>query len=418
MPPAGCGGPRVLVSEPVAAPGGQPTSVPFGFETDSSYLGGAAASLVESIMAVPGSVRHLENMETCRYVTLFYLLRSRDLALISVWSPTFLELLVERLAEWGERLAADVAVGVPNPPRLCEPAEDHRTRPMVGRSRAILAALKESDPASIHRRLWPRLAVISAWADGPSETYANRLAGLFPHAELQPKGLVATEGISSIPFEAEDEEGSALTLTSHYLEFVAEGEAAGVPAHRLDRGGRYEVVLTTGGGLYRYLTGDLVEVVGFHDRCPRVRFIGKKDLVADRFGEKLSEPHVRMVVEGAIAREGLSFRFGLVALEEGHPPAYVLHLESEAGAGDMERVARLVERGLMENPHYAYCRALDQLSPLQIHAVKGDGWGRFVRRRVREGRREGEIKPTWLSRGSGWCETFAENGACFPHTAS
>lgn len=99
--PRAAAGPAYWSVSPLLPPGGQPTSVPFGFETDSSYLGGAAASLVESIMAVPGSVRHLENMETCRYVTLFYLLRSRDLALISVWSPTFLELLVERLAEWG-----------------------------------------------------------------------------------------------------------------------------------------------------------------------------------------------------------------------------------------------------------------------------------------------------------------------------
>ena len=33
-------------------------------------------------------------------------------------------------------------------------------------------------------------------------------------------------------------------------------------------GKRYEIVLTTTLGLYRYRLGDVIEIVGFHERCP------------------------------------------------------------------------------------------------------------------------------------------------------
>ena len=38
------------------------------------------------------------------------------------------------------------------------------------------------------------------------------------------------------------------------------------------QGQSYELVLTTPGGLYRYRNGDVVEVVGFHEKCPVIQF--------------------------------------------------------------------------------------------------------------------------------------------------
>ena len=48
-------------------------------------------------------------------------------------------------------------------------------------------------------------------------------------------------------------------------------------AHELERGRTYSVVVTTGGGLYRYRLGDLVNVVGFEAGCPLLRFVGREE---------------------------------------------------------------------------------------------------------------------------------------------
>ena len=107
-----------------------------------------------------------------------------------------------------------------------------------------------------------------------------KFAQLFPQVEIQPKGLLATEAIVSIPLL--DSPAPALAVRSHFFEFAAVDFVGGGIvdsrrprlAHELECGGRYQILVTTAGGLYRYCLGDEVEVVGSSDQCPLLRFLG------------------------------------------------------------------------------------------------------------------------------------------------
>ena len=132
--------------------------LPIGFDEDVEYFGLLQRSLVQSVMAVPGLVRLIEDLDTFRYVTLLFLLRSRALALISVWNPTFLTLLVERLPAWWPQLAADIAGGTLCPPGDLAPGLRRRlvamNRPDPGRGAEIRAIFQShDDPATAHRLL-------------------------------------------------------------------------------------------------------------------------------------------------------------------------------------------------------------------------------------------------------------------------
>ena len=52
---------------------------------------------------------------------------------------------------------------------------------------AVLRRCGPTNPAA----LWPRLEVISCWADGNAAGAAAALAARFPYVDLQPKGLLA-----------------------------------------------------------------------------------------------------------------------------------------------------------------------------------------------------------------------------------
>jgi hypothetical protein len=56
-------------------------------------------------------VREIEDAESFRYLSLLFLLRAGDLALISVWSPSFFLILLAKLTEWWPRLCHDIARG-------------------------------------------------------------------------------------------------------------------------------------------------------------------------------------------------------------------------------------------------------------------------------------------------------------------
>ncbi|HXU45159.1 MAG TPA: GH3 auxin-responsive promoter family protein, partial [Thermoanaerobaculia bacterium] len=235
------------------------------------------------------------------------------------------------------------------------------------------------------------------------------LGRIFPGVRLQGKGLLATEAFVSLPLAGE--EGAALAVTSHVFEFLTD---AGEPllAHQLARGETYSVVVTTGGGFYRYQLHDLVEVVGFVAQAPLLRFAGKTDLVSDRFGEKLNERFVAGVLDRLFARHRLLPRFAMLAPDLALPsgaPGYVLYLETE-GSPDLAALARELDQALGESFHYAYCRRLGQLAPARIASVV-DGAERYLIACRNLGQKLGDVKPTRLHKAAGWSEWLGEQAS-------
>ena len=375
-----------------------------GFETDSQYLGNTRKRLIDTVMAVPDRVRMLENMETFRYATLFYLLHREDLSLISVWSPTFLDILVARLTEWSEQLIEDVRVGKIS--KFTSPSLPE-VRPHPKRAEKIKAAFTDAGSVmDLHQLLWPNLSVISCWSDASSAIYARKLRPLFPQAVIQPKGLIATEGIISFPLWGQN--GCALALTSHYLEFIpadTPSQDKTILAHQLEIGGKYIVVVTTGGGLYRYRLGDVIEVTGYFHNCPLVKFIGREDFVSDFFGERLNERHVSEVVGKTLAKAKIKAEFAMMAFES-NAGRYRLFLELPwAFPVELGEIEKILDHGLRENFHYDYCRRAQQLKPAEIIVVK-NAWGKYAQRIREMGVAEGDIKSVSLSQLPDWKDTF------------
>ncbi|MGE5673702.1 MAG: GH3 auxin-responsive promoter family protein [Mycobacterium leprae] len=372
--------------------------IPIGFEEDADYLGGLQRRVMQSLMAVPSAVRLLSDMETFRYVTLLWLLRSRSLGLISVWNPTFLTLLLERLPEWLPRLADDLAAGTLSVAVPDDLRADLTPPPTPRRADAVRAA--GPDPA----RLWRNLRLVSCWTDANAAPYAPQIAALFPRARLQGKGLLATEGFVSFPLVGQ--EGAALALRSHFFELLPEGGGEPLLAHRLEQGGRYSVVLTTSGGLYRYQLHDLVEVAGqLGAACPLLRFLGKEAHVSDRFGEKVNEQHVREALQSLTAGLGLAPAFAMVACEG---KAYTLFIEAPDASDEvLLRLGSALEGALRENFHYQYCRNLGQLEPVRVFRIDpGQGSQAYLQACVARGQRAGDVKPTSLHHLDGWLAIF------------
>lgn len=384
--------------------------IPIGFEEDSEYLGRVQGALLRSLLAVPPLVRQVAEMETFRYVTLLFLLRQRSLALISVWNPTFLTLLVAPLEGWGERLAQDIERGTLTPPTPLDPALhavfQRLLRPDALRAAEVRAALNAGDAAQRHTALWPHLRLLSCWADAAAVRYADDLARLFPQAQVQGKGLLATEGVVSLPLIGQP--GAVLAVRSHFFEFLPADEEHPRLAHQLDEGRQYEVILTTGGGLYRYRMHDWVEVVGHRRGCPLLRFVGKGAAISDWFGEKVHERHVQQTLDRLLDAHDLHPAFVMVACDEAnHPPAYTLFIEAPTmPAAALAPLAPALEQALLDNFHYRYCRELGQLGPARLFRITGGALKSYQQACQRHGQRAGDIKPVALHRLGGWSRAF------------
>lgn len=397
-----------------------PSAVPVGFEEDSAYLGGLLGPLLRSTLAVPEEVRHVRDAGTFRYLTALGLLRAADLRLVSVWHPSFFELLLDAIERHWTALVRDVEHGTVTPP-VASPeaspplgsggvASDRARRSR--RSRALLARLRRRsrpDPARAREleragptdygRIWPGLALLSCWADGPSAGPAEALRRRLGDVRLQAKGLLATEGAVTVPFG----DARPVAVRSHFLEFVDAGGGWHTVAD-LRQGESYGVLLTTGAGLYRYRLGDRVRVEGFLERTPCLRFVGKEDGVSDLRGEKLNGAFVAEVLEELLGSRSPAFSMLAPDPLPGGAAGYTLYLEvSGALPPDL---ARRLDEALSANPHYRYGRRLDQLRPPTVFRVPRGGQVAYLEHQIGQGVRAGDVKATVLSTRDDWSRHF------------
>jgi hypothetical protein len=314
--------------------------IPVGL-SDGAYLGEAGGAVLADVTAVPFAVGAITDVGRWRTETLRSLAAARDLELISAWSPTFLLNLLEDIG----------------------------------------------DPHA----LWPRLKVVSCWASAASKPFAEELMARLPHAHLQPKGLLSTEAVVTIP-DADDRP----VLSEHgYFEFERDDRLH--LHHELEAGSVYDVVATTASGLYRYRTGDLVRYDGpSATGRPILEFVGRGNAVSDLVGEKLTEPFVNNCLESVPG-----FRLLVPASETN---GYVLMTEEGAQVSVDE-----IERRLRDNPQYAYARRIGQLETLRLMRVRRL-YDRYAEAHVAQGARLGDVKPAALRNERTWVARLGDNG--------
>jgi hypothetical protein len=391
-----------------------PCGIPIGFEEDTAYLGSVGKHLADSALAVPNAVKHIRDVASFRYVTLLFLLRHPDLRIISVWNPTFLNLLLQPLSEWWEALLHDIAQGTLTSPNALDPELSlnllHQLSPNPQRAE-VLASLEPSN----YRALWPDLGLISCWMDGPAARYVSSLKTSFPDVTCQGKGLVATEAFVSLPIPGVT--GAVLAVTTHFFEFLPVSSqtyeiSAEQPklAHQLDKGQTYAVVATTGGGFYRYQLHDVVKVVDHLEQAPCLRFLGKTDQVSDWFGEKLNERLVAETLDRLFRIYSLSPIFAMLAPDDqAEGFRYTLYVELPDDQQSEELLANLstdLDQHLRRNFHYDYCRRLGQLAHAEVLPIAKEGAETYLEVLRSRGQRLGSIKPATLDKATGWGNHF------------
>jgi hypothetical protein len=386
--------------------------LPVGFESDAEYFGNGQRKLLNTLMAVPNETARISELTECLYVTLRFLLQSPSLAFVSVWSPTFLTILLDQLRLHGDRLCCDLRDGDLRPPNPISWSEleplKKRLRADPARAELLRKILRRTGPNAAHE-LWPNLRMISCWADASSRLAVPAIRESFPEKPIQGKGLLATEGVVSIPICSA--QGSVAAVTSHFLEFLENGSTTPRLLHELEVGSEYSVLLTTSGGLWRYRLGDRVRVTGFLKQTPVLEFVGREGNVSDVCGEKLSAVFVDSVLLELESERVCTPGFAMLAPSFGVPPRYVLFFHGRIETG---RFAELLDAKLRRNPHYDYCRKLGQLSPAAIFQITEGAGEAYMRRCSALGQRAGSVKETPLHRLSGWENHFQgflmENG--------
>lgn len=345
--------------------------IPIGFEEDTEYFGRLTGKLMKGIFAVSGEVKLIGDTDRFYFDTVRQLIACDKLTLISVWNPTFLSLICDYISEHKQKLQNAI-------PQKAEMIE-----------RAVAA-----DNFTL---LFPDIKIISCWADGSAAYQTADIKRRFPSVFIQPKGLLATECFVSFPLCGCKD--SRLSIYSHFFEFKSLADGKIYPAWEI-KSGEYEVIVTTGGGFYRYSSGDIVRVTEvFADRPPTIKFLRRSGITSDMFGEKLTEDFVRnTLLSVSVAEE-----FLLLAPDTDR---YILYTT------DIKITSDILDAALCDSYHYKYCRDLGQLKKARVEYICGNPKAAYIKRMQENGMRLGDIKPAYLSVQKNWENYFERKSLC------
>ena len=208
-----------------------------------------------------------------------------------------------------------------------------KIQPMPERAAELEEIFKNGADHPFVPQIWPKLIYMYGVGGDGFSIYDKTIKERFTNNCLKNiyAGVNASEGIWSIPVKLDMEDG-ALAPGSAFMEFLpvdADGDFSKiVTMDKLEVGQTYELVITNLAGFYRYRMSDAVQVTGFYEKTPLVRFMFRVNRVISMVNEKITEHALQNVVENTSKKLGFDLAdFNVYPNYDGDLPRYNFLIE-------------------------------------------------------------------------------------------
>jgi hypothetical protein len=288
--------------------GHSPTGVPQGFASGFNYK--SFPWLVRRRFAIPYWVFTLDDVDERNYAAGRILVSERQLGALCAISPVNLINLREALDHQAERLCDDIAAGTLEVRGSSALHGAFRAQPDPTLAETLRAAWRR-DGTLPTRLLFPSLALLVCWQGGNMGYSLDALDAAFGMNQHLEFPVSASEGVFAIPHRT-DRAGGVVAITSHFMEFLPAAPGAPAPAaalrvDELEIGAEYRLIMTNGGGLYRYDMEDIVRVTERVGHTPAIEFVCKAGRCTSVSNERLTELDVTQAMRATSRARALWF---------------------------------------------------------------------------------------------------------------
>jgi hypothetical protein len=363
------------------------SGTPYG--SMSGLLTVALPSVLQSKRFLPEAIHGITEYQQKYLYLAAWALSEPDLSVVATANPsTFLKLLevgrqhfsqlVEQLA-WSGKNSPDGFTSFPRPTRR--------------RLRYLQSFIGHEDQLTVEA-LWPRLQAVVTWTGGSCGMLIPTLKSRLPaKARIVEMGYLSSEFLGSLNVNAQTNQ-CIPTFHENFFEFVEQTDWDAdrpntVTLEQLETDKRYYVLVTTMNGLYRYFMNDLIEVAGWFNHTPSIRFVQIGKGVTNLTGEKLYEYHVMDAVE-TIQRAYHTIVDFYVMLADPLTLQYTLYLEHPPL--DFFVGHKLEQQMGKANVEFQAKRASERLQPLRV-VYLGPGTGEAYKTHcLQQGQRDAQFK--------------------------
>jgi len=287
------------------------SGIPIGAISSTSIK--ASNGYIEKITTTPREIiTHKEYIDT-RYVQLLFGLRSKEITWISSVYLTTVAGMFDYLATRWQDLCEDIEKGtIHEDVQMSEETRKSlvlKLKPDPRRAEELRKIFSSGFHKPVISLIWPKLSFITGIGTGCFRIHADRIRCLVGDNVVMHNTIISSsESIMALATRCDTEEFVLLPQAA-FFEFIPEDtEDVNVTKTfgELEIGKRYEVVLTTLSGLYRYRIHDVFEVVDFHGQIPVVRFSYRKNVFINIAGEKTTEEDLQRAIRHFADKTGIN----------------------------------------------------------------------------------------------------------------
>ena len=357
---------------------------------------------MKGLHTAPADVFHIPEYKS-RYYAIMRMGIERDSHLVIAANPSSLVEMQTNVNEFFDDYCEDIEKGtvgrkISIPDNIRAILEAY-TKPNPKRA-AELRKLKERYGTVLPKHYWPNMQIVNTWFCGNTKVYYEKVRDSFPpDCVFHEFSYVSSECKAGVVLKSRT---SDTTFFGHknYFEFIHESEMDNpnpkmYQLYELKEGQRYCMIVTTCAGLYRYNMTDLLEVTGYYNQFPMLKFIQKVQGTISLTGEKLHERQFIEAVHDVEKKTGkiAPFFVGFADPVKSNYTFYFEFADQMITFADAKSFTAELDRCLQEyNPEYREKRASNRLKEPETQILTSESFERFKAACIDRGYRDGQFK--------------------------
>ncbi|KAH7919231.1 hypothetical protein BV22DRAFT_1133986 [Leucogyrophana mollusca] len=297
----------------------------------------------------PVAVSHIRNYRSFLLMHAFFALMDVRLQImVTLFSTVFLDLVRCMEDEW-DTLVNSIEKGeLPNYKGLDHVRDylEPKLHPLPSRAAELRAIGIATDNPGWLVRIWPELKAVICVTSGIFSTAIPKMQHyLGTNVVMHGRGFVASEccvGTVYDPYELNLFKATHDDIVEYLDVSLEETAASLISAWNVVAGHRYEVVVTTRDGMWRYRLGDIVEIAGFDpcDGTPVLKFVERRNLAIRLPGSMTSEKQLADAIFATQDTLGQVVEFTVVVDDRVIPRRFGYLVEVQDTVGPAADLAR------------------------------------------------------------------------------
>jgi len=354
----------------------------------------------------PADVFHIADYKA-RYYAIMRMAIERDSHLIITANPSTLVEMQTNANEFYDDYCNDIEHGTVS--KKFDIPDDIRsvleayTKPNPARA-AELRKLKERYGTVLPKHYWPNLQVVTVWFCGNTRIYYEKVRDSFPpDCVFHEFSYYSTECKAGLVLKSNTED-TVVFGNKMYFEFIHEDDLENpnpkiYQTYELSEGQRYCMLVTHFSGLYRYNMTDLLEVTGYYNEFPLIRFIQKVNGTINLTGEKLHERQFIEAIHETEKKTGklAPFFVGFADPQKSSYKFYYEFADDDVSMAEAEAFTVHLDKFLRDyNPEYREKRESNRLKAPETAMLRKESFERFKAECINRGYRDGQFKVNLL----------------------